>query len=71
LATLPVSQSFVASDMFMHNRLAKNFHLSNKKALYYNLKLYYEVIGKNPFDYMPVTFHLVRGVMDPAWEMFK
>jgi len=29
----------------MHNHLEDNFHLNNKKALYYNLKYYCEAIN--------------------------
>ncbi len=42
----------------IHNHLEANWNLSNKKALFYNLKAYYEVIKDNPFDYIPVTFHI-------------
>jgi len=29
----------------MHNHLENNWNLSNKKALFYNMKMYYEAIG--------------------------
>ena len=41
-----------------------NFHISNKKAMFINLKNYYEAIGKNVFDAVPVTFHIQNGVTD-------
>ena len=28
-----------------YNHMENNFHLSNKKAIYYNMKIYYEAIG--------------------------
>ena len=47
-----------------HNHLENNFHLSNKKALFYNMKLYYEAIKLNPFDFIPLTFHVQDGSQD-------
>ena len=37
-------------------------HLSNKKALFYNIKNYCDNNNKNVFDYMPLTFHIKNGV---------
>jgi hypothetical protein len=31
--------------MITYNHMENNFHLSNKKALYYNMKIYYESVG--------------------------
>ena len=42
----------------MYNRLEDNFHLTNKKALFWNLKAYYQYINKNPYDVLPLTFHI-------------
>lgn len=39
-----------------------NFHLSNKKAIFYNMKVYYEAIKESPFDYLPLTFHIKDGM---------
>jgi hypothetical protein len=44
--------------------LESNFHLSNKKALFANMKLYYEAIGLDPFDVLPLTFHIKNGLED-------
>ena len=54
----------------MCNHLENHFHLSNKKALFYNMKMYYESIGKDPFDYLPLTFHIKEGVDDPEFAKF-
>lgn len=53
----------------MHNHFENNEFLGNKKALYYNMKAYYEKQGKNVFDYLPVTFH-VKRYEDEAWKEF-
>lgn len=42
----------------IHNHLENNWHLSNKKALFYNMKSYYEARKINPFEFIPVTFHV-------------
>lgn len=47
----------------IYNHLAHNYHLSNKKAIFYNLKYYYETRGCDPFKNMPLTFH-IKGIED-------
>jgi len=54
----------------MCNHLEGNFHLANKKGMYYNLKYYYEAIGKDPFNVMPLTFHIKEGINDKEYEKF-
>jgi tubulin---tyrosine ligase len=49
----------------LYNRIDMNFHLSNKKALFINMKRYYECIGEDPFDTLPLTFHCEKGMEDP------
>jgi len=45
--------------------------LSNKKALFINLKSYYEAVGEDPFLSLPVTFHVKAGLHDPEFHRFK
>lgn len=54
----------------MHNHLQNNFHLGNKKALFYNLKQYYELTGGNLFQTIPLTFHIRQGIQDPQYKRF-
>jgi hypothetical protein len=42
----------------IHNRVDKNFMLANKKALFYNLRNYYNALGLDPFEFIPLTFHV-------------
>ena len=42
----------------MHNHVTNNWNLSNKKALFMNLKSYYEAQKVNPFEFIPMTFHI-------------
>jgi len=32
--------------LLTYGKMENNYHLSNKKAFFYNLKVYYEAIGK-------------------------
>ena len=32
---------------------------------------YYQSINEDPFDYLPVTFHVKTGVDDPEFQRFK
>lgn len=54
----------------LSNHLEGHIHLSNKKALYYNMKTYYESLGENPFDYIPLTFHIKDGVDSEEFQRF-
>ena len=54
----------------MYNKFEENFHLSNKKALFYNMKYYYEVIGDDMTRSMPLTIH-VKGEDDNEYAKFK
>lgn len=54
----------------MHNHLINNFYLGNKKALFYNIKQYYELIGENPFSRIPLTFHIKKGFKDVQYKRF-
>jgi oligoribonuclease NrnB/cAMP/cGMP phosphodiesterase (DHH superfamily) len=50
--------SFYTKLPLVHNHLQNNFFLGNKKALFYNLREYYEKIGEDIFNYVPLTFHI-------------
>ena len=52
------------------NHMENNFHLSNKKAIYYNMKIFYESQGLDPFDYLPLTFHIKEGENDREFSKF-
>jgi hypothetical protein len=51
--------------------MENNYHLSNKKAIYYNMKVYYEAIGKEYHTVMPLTFHIKEGLNDPQFLKFE
>lgn len=52
------------------NKIEDNYHLCNKKALFVNMKNYYEAIGEDPFNALPVTFHIKEGLNDPNFHAF-
>lgn len=52
------------------NHVEGHAHLSNKKALFYNMKNYYESIGEDPFKYIPLTFHIKENLTDKEFERF-
>eukprot|EP01017_Pseudomicrothorax_dubius_P009264 TRINITY_DN13114_c0_g2_i1.p1 TRINITY_DN13114_c0_g2~~TRINITY_DN13114_c0_g2_i1.p1 ORF type:complete len:1000 (+),score=219.17 TRINITY_DN13114_c0_g2_i1:100-3099(+) len=58
------------SQLRVCNKLENNYHLSNKKGLYYNLRYYYEVMKENVFDHLPQTFHIQDGVDDKEFQKF-
>ena len=50
--------------------MENNFHLSNKKALYYNMKAYYESTGQEWYGVLPLTFHIKEGPNDKEFLKF-
>jgi hypothetical protein len=49
----------------LYAKMDCNYHLSNKKAIFYNMKVYYEALGKDYFKHLPLTFHIKEGLNDP------
>jgi hypothetical protein len=54
----------------LYSKLEEHFHLSNKKALYYNMKNYYEAIGEDMTNALPLTFH-IKNKDDTEYFKFK
>jgi hypothetical protein len=68
----PENKQASRSEMYpykLYNKIEDNYHLANKKALWINMRHYYEAIGEDPFNALPVTFHIKEGLDDP--EFFK
>lgn len=38
--------------------------------MFYNLKRYYDLIGKDVFTIIPLTFHIKTGTSDPEYHNF-
>ena len=54
----------------IQNHLSQNFVIGNKKALLYTMRNYYENIGMDVFDYLPLSFHIVKGTEDQEYSRF-
>jgi hypothetical protein len=54
-----------------YNKIEDNFHVNNKKALYLNMKNYYEALDEDVFANLPLTFHVKAGLDDPEFTKFK
>ena len=48
----------------IHNKIEFNQNLSDKKFLYKNMKDYYDRLGENIFEYLPLTFHIDENYKD-------
>lgn len=35
------------------------------------MKCYYEALGQNPFDYIPLTYHIKEGDTDKEFQRFQ
>lgn len=55
----------------VHNHFEFNYFIGNKKALFYNMKQYYDLQHKNVFEVLPLTFHIKNGTSDPQYEAFS
>lgn len=57
-----INPSYVSStDVRLYAKLENNFHLSNKCSLFYNMRRYYEALDRDPFEVIPLTFHIKKG----------
>jgi tubulin monoglycylase TTLL3/8 len=45
--------------------------MNNKKALYLNMKNYYEALDQDVFANLPLTFHVKNGLDDPEFQRFE
>lgn len=58
-------------NLLSYTKMENNYHLSNKKAIFYNMKVYYEAIGKEYYNHLPLTFHIKEGLNDPQFLKFE
>ena len=59
------------SKVKVYNRLERNYEICSKKRLFFNLVNYYKSLNKDPFDYIPLTFHVKNGPRDSNFLSFK
>jgi len=54
----------------MCNHLENHFHLSNKKALLWNMRSYFNALKQDVFKHLPLTFHIQNGIEDNEFSRF-
>ena len=64
-------ENVTSHNLVAYAKMENNYHLSNKKAVYYNMKVYCEAIGKEYHRHLPLTFHIKEGLNDPAFLKFE
>ena len=57
-------ENVTSHNILCYGKMENNFHLSNKKAIFYNMKVYYEALGVEYFQRLPLTFHIKEGLND-------
>jgi hypothetical protein len=64
-------ENVTSHNLLIYTKMENNYHLSNKKAIFYNLKVYYEAIGKEYHSSLPLTFHIKEGLNDSQFQKFE
>jgi len=64
------SGSNISNSIKVYAKLENNYHLSNKYALFYNMRKYYRACGRDPFEVLPLTFHIKKGTNDSEFSKF-
>ena len=54
----------------IYAKMEANYHLSNKFALFFNMSKYYKSIDRDPFDILPITYHIKKGTQDKVYYQF-
>lgn len=60
-------ENHTSHNTLIYGKMENNYHLSNKKAIYYNMKVYYEAIGTDYYNHLPLTYHIKEGLNDPQF----
>lgn len=59
------------ADLTTCNKLECNHHLSNKKALFINMRMYYDALEMDPYEHIPLTFHIKEGESEEEFRQFE
>jgi len=54
----------------MYNKLADNYHLANKKALFMNISQYNLAVGYDPFEVSILLTFNIKTSSDPEYTCF-
>jgi len=60
-----------SNGIFSYNWIDDNYHLSSKKAIYWNLKAYYDILKQDYSNTLPLTFHVQNDTNDEEFKHFK
>lgn len=55
---------------WVYSKLENNYHLTNKKNLFLNLKRYYNAQDKDPNNYIPMTYLISNGPQHSSFNEF-
>ena len=69
-AFLQPSEVLTSAELRTHNKLEHNYHLANKKTLFFSMRIFYELLGRDPFEVVPLTFHIKDGTGDLEFQRF-
>ena len=50
------NRSYTLGQIRIYNRMEGNLHVTSKRAMFLNLRAYYNVTGRSVFEAVPVTF---------------
>jgi hypothetical protein len=67
----PNDETMDSSDIRLYAKLACNYQLTNKASLFHNMDVYYRSLLRDPFEVIPLTFHIKNGgTSDSEYQRF-
>ena len=60
----------ISNEWRIYAKMEGNYHLTNKYALFFNMTKYYKSIGRDPFDVLPLSYHIKKGTSDMTFFKF-
>lgn len=64
-------ENVTSHNLMLYSKQENNYHLSNKKAIFYNMRVYFEALGIEYHNFLPLTFHIKEGLSDPQFIKFE
>lgn len=64
-------ENVTSHNLTTYGKQENNYHLSNKKAIYYNMRVYFDALGIEYHTQLPLTFHIKEGLGDPQFLKFE
>ena len=60
----------MSNSLKVYAKLEANFQLTNKCTLFYNMRRYYLASERDPYQVLPLTYHVKSGTGDPEFTKF-